>query len=82
VLLFAALREAAGTGRLEAEAPDVGSLLDQLTERFGQEFARVVAIGTVVIDGETVGRDRALLPDDEVALLPPVSGGYEEPCSF
>jgi molybdopterin converting factor small subunit len=32
-------------------------------------------VGTVVVDGETVGRDRALNPEDEAALLPPVSGG-------
>ena len=75
VLLFAALREAAGTSRLEVEATGVGSLLEQLSERFGPEFARVMAIGTVVLDGQTVGRDRALRPGDEVALLPPVSGG-------
>ena len=75
VLLFAALREAAGTSRLEVEATGVGSLLEQLSERFGPEFARVMAIGTVVVDGQTVGRDRALHPGDEVALLPPVSGG-------
>lgn len=75
VLLFAALREAAGTPRLEVEASDVGSLLEQLSGRFGPEFARVIAIGAVVVDGETVGRDRALRPGDEVALLPPVSGG-------
>jgi MoaD family protein len=75
VLLFAALRDAAGESRLEVEATNVGALLDQLAARFGPEFARVLAIGTVVVDGETVGRDRPLSPGEEVALLPPVSGG-------
>lgn len=78
VRLFAALREIAGTSELDLHAPDVGSLLDQLSQEFGSEFDRVMAAGAVVIDGETVGRDRALEPDDEVALLPPVSGGSEE----
>jgi sulfur-carrier protein len=75
VRLFAALRELAGTSELDMDAPDVGALLDQLTEKLGPRFERIMQVGTVVVDGETVGRDRSLNPDDEVALLPPVSGG-------
>jgi molybdopterin synthase sulfur carrier subunit len=75
VRLFAALRELAGTSELDVDAPDVGSLLDQLSERLGPRFERIMHVGTVVVDGETVGRDRSLNPEDEVALLPPVSGG-------
>jgi MoaD family protein len=75
VRLFAALRELAGTSELEVDAPDVGSLLDRLAERLGPRFERIMEVGTVVVDGETVGRDRPLRPGDEVALLPPVSGG-------
>jgi MoaD family protein len=75
VRLFAVFRELAGASVLEIEAPDVGSLLDQLSERLGPEFDRIMRAGTVVVDGETVGRDRVLGPDDEVAVLPPVSGG-------
>lgn len=75
VRLFAALRELAGTSRLEVEAEDVGSLLDQLSEKFGPDFGKIMRVGTVVVDGETVGRDHQLKPEDEAALLPPVSGG-------
>jgi MoaD family protein len=78
VRLFAALREIAGASMLEIDAPDVGSLLDQLSDKFGSEFARIIAVGAVVVDGETVDRGRALQPDDDVALLPPVSGGAGE----
>lgn len=78
VRLFAALRELAGTSVLEVEAPDVGSLLDQLSEKLGPEFERIMRAGTVVVDGETAGRDRPLHPEDEAALLPPVSGGRGE----
>ena len=78
VRLFAALREMAGTSHLEVDATDVGSLLDQLSQRLGPDFERVMRAGTVVVDGETVGRDRALNPEDEAALLPPVSGGSSE----
>ena len=75
VRLFAALREIAGASELELSAPDVGALLDQLSDRFGPEFARIIAAGAVVVDGETVDRGRTLQSSDEVALLPPVSGG-------
>jgi sulfur-carrier protein len=75
VRLFAALRDLAGASRLEVDGPDVGSVTDQLCERFGPAFARILTAGAVVVDGETVGRDRPLGPEDEVALLPPVSGG-------
>jgi MoaD family protein len=79
VRLFASLREAAGAPMVEMEASDVGSLLDLLSETYGPAFDRIMSAGTVVVDGQTVGRDRALMPGDEVALLPPVSGGSEAP---
>jgi MoaD family protein len=75
VRLFSALRELAGSSELQVDATDVGSLLDQLSEKFGPEFERIMRVGTVVVDGQTVGRDRPLSPEDEAALLPPVSGG-------
>ena len=75
VLLFAALREAAGASRVESDAPTVGALIDELSARFGQEFDRVMRIGTVVVNGETADRELKLNPDDEVAILPPVAGG-------
>jgi MoaD family protein len=75
VRLFAALRELAGSSVVEVDADDVGSLLHHLSQALGPAFDRIMAAGTVVVDGETVGRDRALRPGDEVALLPPVSGG-------
>jgi MoaD family protein len=77
IVLFAALRELAGTSRLDLEMspPTVGQLLEHLGNAFGPEFARIASIGSVVVDGETAGPDRALSSGDEVAILPPVSGG-------
>lgn len=75
VRLFAALRELAGTGELELDAPDVASLLAELTEKFGEEFGRVLQVSSVLVDGEPAPRERELRPEDEVAVLPPVSGG-------
>jgi molybdopterin converting factor small subunit len=75
VRMFAALRELAGAPELDIHARDVGEVLDQLSEKLGPEFDRIMAAGSVVVDGERASRDRGLRPDDEVALLPPVSGG-------
>lgn len=73
--LFAAAREAAGTGRTVIDAPTVGSLLDAACERFGGEFRAVLETCRVWRNGEPAGREDHLSPDDEVAVLPPVSGG-------
>jgi molybdopterin converting factor small subunit len=77
VVLFASLRELAGASTLDLELapPTVGSLLDHLGRAYGEEFARIASLGSVVVDGETAGSDRALAPEAEVAILPPVSGG-------
>jgi sulfur-carrier protein len=78
VLLFAALRELAGASSIEVDsnqAPNVGALRALLSERYGPEFDRIAAAGSVVVDGETSRPGRLLEPDDEVAVLPPVSGG-------
>ena len=75
--LFAALREIAGASELEEDADTVGELVDRLCERFGPQFGRIVSAGSVIVDGERSGRDRRLATQDEVALLPPVSGGNE-----
>jgi MoaD family protein len=77
VRLFAALREIAGASELDEEATTVGDLIDLLCDRFGPQFGRIVAAGSVIVDGERSARDRNLRPQDEVALLPPVSGGFE-----
>jgi MoaD family protein len=75
IKLFAALRDIAGASEIEADAPNVATLREDLSAKFGDEFERILAAGAVIVDGEKVGPDRTLEPDDEVALLPPVSGG-------
>ena len=72
VRLFAALRERAGTGRLELELADgatvgdVWPLLDLGDEPSGLLYARNKAY---------VDRSESLAAGDEVAVIPPVSGG-------
>jgi molybdopterin converting factor small subunit len=80
VRLFAALREMAGASWLEDQvAGSVDELLRALGARFGPEFEQVARAGAAVVNGEPAGVGATLGPDDEVTLLPPVSGGGGEP---
>ena len=75
LLLFAAAREAAGTGREEVEGATVGDVLDAARARHGELFAKVLASSKVWRNGEPATDDEPVGPADEVAVLPPVSGG-------
>ena len=73
--LFAQAREAAGRSLDSFEAGDVASLLAEARERYGPRFAAVLATSRVWVNGEALGADAILRDGDEVAVLPPVSGG-------
>ncbi len=75
VRLFAALRDLAGASRVQAEGATVGEVVAGLAERYGERFAAIARGGSVVVDGERAAADRRLANGEEVALLPPVSGG-------
>jgi MoaD family protein len=75
VRLFAALREMAGASEVEAEGRTAGEVADALSARFGERFGKIAAVGTLVVNGERATRTTVLAAGDEVALLPPVSGG-------
>ena len=73
--LFASAREAAGTGRDEVPGATVGEVLDEARRRYGPGFAAVLSRCRVWVNGEPAEPDVAVGETDEVALLPPVSGG-------
>jgi MoaD family protein len=75
VRLFAALREAAGASEVEGPGHTVGQIVDSLSARFGDRFAAIAQVSSFVVNGERAGRDAPVAEGDEVALLPPVSGG-------
>jgi len=61
--LFANLREAAGAAEVEIDGATVGEVLATAGERFGADFTLGVDSAKIWVNG------------DEVALIPPVSGG-------
>jgi sulfur-carrier protein len=73
--LFAAAREAAGTGRDTVPGDTVAAVLAEAGRRYGEAFAEVVANSRVWCNGEPAEGDEAVTDADEVAVLPPVSGG-------
>ena len=76
--LFAAARQAAGTGTVSVPGATVGAVLDEACARFGDGFVAVLATARVWCNGEPVEREHVVVDTDEVAVLPPVSGGSED----
>lgn len=75
LVLFASAREAAGTSRVELRASTVGDVLDLARGMFGPGFVAVVDRSRVWVNGEPAALGTPLVSGDEVAVLPPVSGG-------
>jgi molybdopterin synthase catalytic subunit len=72
VRLFAGLRERAGADEVELELPE-GALVSDALERLRgvTDGVRVV----MAVNHEYADTDASLAPGDELALIPPVSGG-------
>ena len=74
--LFAAAREAAGRGSDDIDAPTIAAVLEQARARYGPAFGDVLRTCRVWCNGEEVDADHPVGDDDEIAVLPPVSGGF------
>lgn len=75
VRLFAAAREAAGTDRVTIAGATVGAVLAGAAERFGVGFEALLPTCRIWVNGEPATEDDPVEATDEVAVLPPVSGG-------
>jgi len=73
--LFAAARVAAGRGRDALEAATVAEAMAQAQQRYGPGFAELLPNCRVWRNGEQAEPDDVLAEGDELAVLPPVSGG-------
>ena len=77
VRLFARLRDIAGASELSREMA-TGATIGDLWRQLATEFPELVqyerSISTAV-NADYARMDHVLVPDDEVAFLPPVSGG-------
>lgn len=75
VRFFANAREAAGVSEVEISGATIEEVLDRAVEAYGADFARVLAISKVWRNGEPANRLEDVMSSDEIAILPPVSGG-------
>ena len=73
--LFASARAAAGTGTDVFDGTTVRDVLTAAEERYGPHFAEVLTTCRVWVNGDDAPVDTPIGPADEVAVLPPVSGG-------
>lgn len=77
VRVFGSLAQATGCRRVEVDLPD-GATGDDVVAELARRFAHAAPIldrVSIAVNLEVVSSDVALHPADDVAILPPVSGG-------
>ena len=77
VNLFAALRDGAGVGKIRLpwkQGITCRDILGELKKRF-LSMTSLLEHSYVAVNGSYAESDRSLMPEDEIAVLPPVSGG-------
>jgi molybdopterin synthase sulfur carrier subunit len=75
VRMFASARTAAGRSRDEVPGTTVADVLDATRQRYGAAFAEILESCRVWVNGEPASPSTEVGATDEVAVLPPVSGG-------
>ncbi len=75
VLLLGPAREAAGVAQDEFDGDTVGEILHRAVDRYGADFERVLAVSQIWVNGNPAELTDLVGPYDEIAVLPPISGG-------
>jgi molybdopterin synthase catalytic subunit/molybdopterin converting factor small subunit len=81
LIAFASAGDALGRSEMDLEMPD-GSRVTDLSDRLDRDYPALGPLWprlAVAVDGRIVSGDEPLTDGAEVALLPPVSGGTDEP---
>ena len=77
VNLFAALRDGAGAGEVHLswkQGITCRDILAELKKRFAS-LASLLEHSFVAVNGSYAESEMTLMPEDEIAVMPPVSGG-------
>ena len=75
LLLLGPAREAAGVRSADLDGDTVADVIASAVTRFGPRFAQIVAHSQLWVNGDAAPFDQAVGPSDEIAVVPPVSGG-------
>ena len=73
--LFGPAREAAGTPTVTLCGKSVAEIISAAEQMFGETFSRIVAVSRIWLNGEETEPGALVTDTDEVAVIPPVSGG-------
>lgn len=73
--LFASAREAAGCSHDVVPGATVGEVLEAARGRYGRDFAELLEVCQVWCNGDRTRSEMPVGDRDEIAVLPPVSGG-------
>ena len=73
--LFAGLRELAGTPEADVAGETVSDVVAGAVAEFGSEFERGLAQARIWVNGDPAEASQPVSDLDEVAIIPPVSGG-------
>jgi molybdopterin converting factor small subunit len=75
LVLLGPAREAAGVGVEDVMELTVGEVLAAACDRHGAQFRQVLAASRVWLNGDEADLAQPVGSDDEIAVVPPVSGG-------
>lgn len=75
VKFFAGAREAAGISKVEVEASSVQAAVDAVVALYGAALEEMIGISKIWVNGEPAALSAEVFAGDEIAVLPPVSGG-------
>jgi molybdopterin converting factor small subunit len=75
LVLLGPAREAAGTRADVVDGDSLDVVLDEAVRRYGPAFRAILEVSRVWVNGEPAEAGALIGHDDEIAVLPPVSGG-------
>jgi molybdopterin synthase sulfur carrier subunit len=75
VLFFGPARDAVGAPSATIAGSSVAEVVAAAVDRFGDRLADLLPTCRLWLNGEPAGEEAIVRDDDEMAVLPPVSGG-------
>jgi molybdopterin converting factor small subunit len=75
VLFFGPARELTGERTVAIDGSSVGEVVSAAVALYGEGLGALLPRCRVWVNGDPAAMDAPVGPDDEVAVLPPVSGG-------